>query len=70
MVLYKDRGYLTANFVTQIPSLANSVETMLKNLNYKFSEQKLNLDKQRLKFTFRIHKNALSFIKEIGLEKK
>jgi DNA-binding transcriptional regulator WhiA len=68
--VYKDRKYLTAHFVTQIPSLANCVEKMLLITNYKASKQSLKLNDKRTKFTFRIHENAEEFIKEIGINKK
>jgi hypothetical protein len=68
--IYKDRGYITINFVTQIPSLAISVKKILENLSCVFSMQKLILTSGKEKFTFRIHKNANQFIKDLGLEKK
>jgi DNA-binding transcriptional regulator WhiA len=68
--IFKDRKYLTVNFVTQIPSLAESVRIMLENLSYKASMQKLLLWNNQEKFTFRIHKKAREFINEIGIEKK
>lgn len=68
--VYKDRKYLTANFVTQIPTLALSVDTMLHNLDYPNSLQKLTLKDGQIKFTFRIHKNTENFIRRIGIEKR
>ncbi|PIP55641.1 MAG: hypothetical protein CO183_01000 [Candidatus Zambryskibacteria bacterium CG_4_9_14_3_um_filter_42_9] len=68
--IYKDRGYLTANFVTQIPSLSQCVEKMLVKTNYKASLQRLMLTDNRVKFTFRIHRNASQFIKEMSIDKK
>jgi DNA-binding transcriptional regulator WhiA len=67
--IYKDRKYLTVNFVTQIPNLAKSVEIMLDMFNYKYSCQKFKLDNGKIKYTFRIHKNASGFIEMLGLEK-
>jgi DNA-binding transcriptional regulator WhiA len=68
--VYTDRKYLTVNFVTQIPTLAQSVRFMLNNLGYQASEQRLALENTQTKFTFRIHKNAKKFIEDIGIEKK
>lgn len=68
--VYKDRKYVTANFVTQIPSLAGSVEKMLNSLRYTSFTQKLVLPSGNLKFTFRIHKNAPNFIKDLSIEKR
>ncbi len=68
--VYKDRKYITVNFVSQIPSLAGCVEKMLKTLDYQFSMQQLLLPSGNVKFTFRIHKNASKFIKDLGLEKR
>lgn len=67
--VYRDRKYLAINFVTQIPSLAKSVDTILKKLGYIYSKQELKLSKQRVKYTFRIHKKAQEFIKDLGINK-
>lgn len=68
--VYMDRKYLTVNFVTEIPSLASCVTTMLSDLGYKASVQKLPLADSKTKFTFRIHRNAKGFIKDIQLNKR
>lgn len=68
--VYKDRKYLTINFVTQIPSLATSVKQMLSKTNYNPSIQKLKLPSGKTKFTFRIHRNAEAFLKEFKIKKK
>ncbi|MDO8590263.1 MAG: LAGLIDADG family homing endonuclease [bacterium] len=68
--VYKDRKYITANFVTQIPSLAQGVAKMILKTRYKASIQKLVLSDNREKFTFRIHRNASQFIKEMSIEKR
>ena len=68
--IYKDRKYLTVNFVTQIPTLAHNVEKMLNSLGYIASVQKLGLSNGKSKFTFRVHKKALDFINELNIEKK
>ncbi|KKT95973.1 MAG: hypothetical protein UW97_C0019G0007 [Parcubacteria group bacterium GW2011_GWA2_45_15] len=68
--VYKDRKYLTANFVTQIPSLARCVQKMLSITNYRASIQRLILSNNRVKFTFRIHRNASQFIKEMSIDKR
>lgn len=67
--IYKDRGYLTANFVTQIPKLADSVRRMLASLGYEATEHQHNLLSGKTKFTFRIHKKASDFIDDLNIEK-
>ena len=68
--IYKDRKYTTANFVTQIPKLAICVEKMINSLGYISSMQKLTLPSGNLKFTFRVHKRATDFIKDLSIEKR
>jgi hypothetical protein len=68
--IYKDRKYLTANFVTEIPSLATCVEKMIISLGYRASLQKLPLRGDKFKFTFRVHRQADSFIKELNIQKR
>lgn len=68
--VFKDRKYVTVNFVTQIPSLAKCVGKMIISLGYVSSMQKLTLPSGNLKFTFRIHKRANDFIKELSIQKR
>ncbi|MEK7135376.1 MAG: LAGLIDADG family homing endonuclease [Patescibacteria group bacterium] len=68
--VYKDRKYLTVNFVTEIPSLAKCVEKMIYSLGYIASIQKLVLPDNKSKTTFRIHRKAENFIKELNIQKK
>jgi hypothetical protein len=58
------------NFVTQIPSLAKDVKKIFKTTGYTPNVQKLQLNNKKVKFTFRIHKQAKNFIAEIGPEKR
>jgi DNA-binding transcriptional regulator WhiA len=68
--VYKDRKYTTVNFVTQITSLAGCVEKMMNSLGYVSSIQKLTLPSGNFKFTFRVHKEAENFIKELSIQKR
>lgn len=68
--IYKDRKYLTVNFVTQIPTIALAVDKIIKSLGYTHSVQQLRIKNDNVKFTFRIHKRASDFIKELGLLKQ
>ncbi len=68
--VYKDRKYITVNFVTQITNLASCVEKMIKSLGYVASIQKLLLPSKNLKYTFRIHTRASEFIKELNIQKR
>ncbi|MEX2013297.1 MAG: LAGLIDADG family homing endonuclease [Parcubacteria group bacterium] len=68
--VYMDRKYLTVNFVTEIPTLAECVRKMINSLGYSASVQQLILPANKSKFTFRIHKKAADFIKELNIEKK
>jgi intein/homing endonuclease len=66
--VYKDRGYIMANFVTIIPNLANDVIEMIKNLGFAPRIYKITT-KPIDRYTIRISKNAELFIKTIELIK-
>lgn len=68
--VYKDRKYLTVNFVTEIPSLAHSVGKMITSLGYTASRSILALPGSKSKTTFRIHRRASDFVKELKIQKK
>ena len=68
--VYKDRKYLTVNFVTEIPTLAQSVKEMITLIGHTASVQKLTLPGGKSKFTFRIHRKAFNFINQLNIEKR
>lgn len=68
--IYKDRNYLMVNFVTIIPTLANDVYELISKLKYKANLQILEKPNIKTKYTIRISKNAVGFIKDIKLWKK
>ena len=67
--IYNDRGYVMTNFVTNIPTLAKDVGSMISRLGFKFSLHKWTQDNLKIKHTFRIAKNAGKFNTSIGLQK-
>ena len=66
--IYKDRGYLMVNIVSNIPSLAGSIVIGINKLGYKPNIQ-IHEDPKTTKHTIRISKNTTQFISEIGLWK-
>ncbi len=68
--IYKDRKYLTVNFVNTSPSLANDVFESIGKLGYMANMQKLKQVNGKIKHTIRISKNTDEFIKEINYWKK
>lgn len=67
--IYKDRGYLTINFVTIIPRLANDVIAMITNLGFLPNLQIHKHAGRQTKYTIRISRSAKEFIKRIGADK-
>lgn len=67
--IYKDRGYLMVNVVTNIKSLADSIMISINNIGYKPNIQTHN-DPKTLKYTIRISKNTKKFIDDINVWKK
>lgn len=67
--VYKDRQYLTVNFVTIIPELAKDVMGMIIRLGFNPNLQIHKPEKGEVKYTIRISKKAREFIDMIGLDK-
>lgn len=66
--IYMDRGYLTANFVTCIPTLTSDIVEMIKKIGFKPNVQ-TTVELKNNKYTIRINKNTAKFIKRIKLKK-
>jgi hypothetical protein len=67
--VYKDRNYIMINFVTIIPGLANDVIEMIRGLGFTPNLQTYIQKSGTTKHTIRISKNAIGFIKMVGIEK-
>ncbi|MDQ5949083.1 MAG: hypothetical protein QG589_209 [Patescibacteria group bacterium] len=67
--IYRDRGYLMVNIVSNIPSLANTIMSAITNIGYKPNMQ-IHQDPKTVKYTIRISKNTDRFIEDIGVWKK
>ncbi|MEI7512995.1 MAG: LAGLIDADG family homing endonuclease [bacterium] len=66
--IYKDRKYLTVNFVSHIPSLARKIYEMIEFLGYNPHKQIIEKTKNN-KYTIRVSKDINNFIKTIKLTK-
>lgn len=67
--VYNDRGYLTVNFVTIIPSLAEDVTGMITLLGFRPNLQVHTQKNRASKYTIRISKRAHEFIEITGVDK-
>lgn len=67
--VYKDREYLTVNFVTIIPNLAEDVMAMIASLGFKPNLQIHEPKNGMTKYTIRISKRAREFIGMLGIDK-
>lgn len=68
--VYKDRGYLMANFVNNSAKLINDVCEMIKKIKHTPNIQVIKKENGKTKHTVRVSINSQNFIKEIGLWKK
>ena len=68
--IYKDRGYTMIGFVNTSTNLAYDVFKMINTLGYRPNMQKFKQENGKIKYTVRLSRNALKFIKEINLWKK
>ncbi len=68
--IYKDRNYLMVNFVNTTPNLSYDVFKMIQKLGYYPNLQKFKQTNGKIKYTIRLAKNSLKFIKEINYWKK
>ena len=68
--IYKDRGYTMISFVNTSTNLAYDVFKMINTLGYRPNMQKFKQENGKIKYTIRLSRNALKFIKEINLWKK
>ena len=66
--IYHDRKYLTANFVSCIPTLANDVFSMIENIGFKPNMQKIRKN-TNIKHTIRISRDCQKFIDVLELVK-
>ena len=66
--IYKDRGYIMANFVTIIPELACDVISMIKDLGF-FPRKYTIKTKTKTRYNIRVSKDVDLFIKTIKLKK-
>lgn len=67
--VYKDRNYLTVNFVTIIPNLAEDVMGMMTSLGFKPNMQTHTPGIGETKYTIRISRKADELIKLLGVDK-
>lgn len=67
--VYKDRGYLTVNFVTIIPNLAKDVMDIIISLGFKPNLQIHYPKNVATKYTIRISKKTREFIEMTRIDK-
>ncbi len=67
--VYKDREYLTVNFVTIIPNLANDVMEMIASIGFKPNMQTHTPKVGETKYTIRVSRKAGELINLLGVDK-
>jgi len=67
--VYKDRGYLTVNFVTIIPELAKDVMEMMVALGFKPNVQTHKPQNGAVKHTIRVSRKSDKLIEILGVDK-
>lgn len=67
--IYKDRKYLMVNIVSNVESLAKSINIAVNNIGYRPNIQ-IHNDPKTKKYTIRISKNTKEFISDIEVWKK
>ncbi len=68
--IYLDRGYLMVNFVSHSQSLAKDVLDMIESLGFCARLSVLRIGNGKSKYTIRVAKETVNFIRTIRLEKK
>ena len=67
--VYRDRKYLTINFVTIIPNLAEDVMRMIVSLGFKPNLQEHNPQNGETKYTIRVSRRASELLGILGVDK-
>ena len=67
--VYRDRGYLTVNFVTIIPNLAKDVMRMIISLGFKPNLQVHSPKNGSTKYTIRVSKRTHELVEIVGVDK-
>ena len=67
--VYKDRKYVTVNFVTTIHNLADDVMEMIIRAGFTPNMQIYKPKNGKIKYTIRVSKNVCEFIEKIGIDK-
>ena len=67
--IYRDRKYLMVNFVTMISNLAKDVLALIAKLGFTAHCYQVKQQNNRTKYTVRVSKNTVRFIKTLNLSK-